>query len=419
MTALVQRRPDPPQTEAAGCAGSPSPVAALPLRVLHVIPSISSVHGGPSKAILTMEAALSAIGLSVTTLTTDDDGPGRRLAAFPPAGPGVTRIYRRKRTEFYKVAPGLAAWLWNNAAGFDVVHIHALFSFSSVAAALLCLRRGVPYVVRPLGTLASYGLSGRRRHLKRLSLALLESRVLEGASAVHFTSEREAEEARQALRRPLKGVVIPLGLSGLGESRPERRYSVTAEASAQTVLFMSRLDPKKNVEGLLEAAALIAPACPGLRLVIAGQGAPSYERGLHERACKLGLGDKVEWLGHIEGPAKTAALARADFFVLPSHSENFGIAVAEAMQVGLPCVVGRGVALAASIETAGAGIAVDPDPQSIAAALETLISKPRERRRMGENARRLAQAEFSAEVMAHKLAALYRDLASGKQVPAL
>jgi glycosyltransferase involved in cell wall biosynthesis len=359
------------------------------------------------------------MGVSVTTLTTDDDGPGRRFATCPLACPGVTRIYRRKRTEFYKVAPGLAAWLWTNAASFDVVHIHALFSFSSVAAALLCSRRGVPYVVRPLGTLSQYGLTRRRQLLKRISLALLEGRVLDGASAVHFTSEREAEEARAALRRPLKSFVIPLGLDELAESRPERRPSAAAEASGQTILFMSRLDPKKNVEALLEAIALIAAVCPGIRLIIAGQGTPSYERSLHERARMLGLDDKVEWLGHVEGSAKTSALGRGDIFALPSLSENFGIAVAEAMQAGLPCVVGRGVALAGSIETAGAGIAVDPAPQSIALALETLIRKPSERKRMGENARRLAQAEFSAEIMARRLAVLYRHLANGKPVPAL
>jgi glycosyltransferase involved in cell wall biosynthesis len=368
------------------------------------------VHGGPSKAIATMEAALSAQGVEVTTLTTDDDGPGLRFAAPPLAAPGVTRVYQRKRTEFYKVAPGLASWLWRNVARFDLVHIHALFSFSSVAAAAMCAQRGVPYVVRPLGTLSQYGLTRRRRLLKRISLAVLEGRVLQGASAVHFTSELEAEEASAALSFALNGVVIPLGLDGLAESQPERQSSTGRKAAGTTILFMSRLDPKKNVEGLLDAFARLAPAWPGLRLSIAGRGSTAYERSLHQRAGDLGLGDKVAWLGHVEGAAKTAALSGADIFVLPSISENFGIAVAEAMLAGLPCVVGRGVALACSIEWAEAGLAVDPDPQSIAAAIETLLSRPQECRGMGENARRFAQAELTAEAMAHRLIALYRDI---------
>jgi hypothetical protein len=109
------------------------------LNVLHVIPSVSPVRGGPSRAIAMIERALASSGVSITTATTDDDGPGRRLRAEaqPRTANGARRVYARKRLQFYTVAPGLVPWLWRHVRDFDVVHIHALFSFTSTAAALM------------------------------------------------------------------------------------------------------------------------------------------------------------------------------------------------------------------------------------------------------------------------------------------
>ena len=414
LTVAAQSLSDLPSREIGSAAAAlPGRSPASPLRVLHVIPSVSSAHGGPSKAILTMESALSALGVSVTTVTTDDDGPGRRFAGPPLAASGVTRIYHPKRTEFYKIAPELALWLWRNIGRFDLVHIHALFSFSSVAAAVLCAQQRVPYIVRPLGTLSPYGLARRRRFLKQLSLAVLEGPMLRGASAVHFTSEAEAEEARAALGRRLNGVVIPLGLDGLAESWTEQQQGATRKAAGQTILFMSRLDPKKNVEGLLEAFARIAPQWPHARLAIAGGGSAAYERCLHKRADDLGLNDSVEWLGHVEGAAKAAALGGADIFVLPSFSENFGIAAVEAMAKGLPCVLGRDVAVATQAERFGAACAVEPTAEVVAAALVRLLESSELRMQMGEAAARFSHENYSAQTMARRLVELYHDIRRG------
>ena len=96
-----------------------------------------------------MEAAVTEAGAQVTTATTDDDGPGRRLAidARPDQANRATRFYARKWLDFYNIAPGIVPWLWRNVRRFDVVHIHALFSFSSIAAAIVARARGVPYII--------------------------------------------------------------------------------------------------------------------------------------------------------------------------------------------------------------------------------------------------------------------------------
>ncbi len=129
--------------------------AVTELHVLHVIPSVALAHGGPSRALMNMEQALSERGIAVTTATTDDDGPGRSRRKAGPTGEvvGVQRVYFRKWLGFYKVAPCLLPWLWRHVQDYEVVHIHALFSFTSIAAAWVARMRGVPYVLRPLGTL--------------------------------------------------------------------------------------------------------------------------------------------------------------------------------------------------------------------------------------------------------------------------
>jgi glycosyltransferase involved in cell wall biosynthesis len=132
------------------------------MRVLHVIPSVSPVHGGPSRAILDMERALAERGIEVTTVTTNDDGNSRTLPVLcsePVATPYATRWYFPRTTLFFKVSIRLAQWLRANVADFDVVHAHALFSFAPIASAFIARQAGVPYVLRPLGVLSRYGMT--------------------------------------------------------------------------------------------------------------------------------------------------------------------------------------------------------------------------------------------------------------------
>lgn len=377
------------------------------LRVLHVIPSLAPEEGGPSRAMLEIERGLAAAGLDVTTLTT----VARADAPLPPAPERVRRICLRRRAAFYKAAPGLVPLLPSLLRRHDVVHVHALFSFAPNLAALGARTLGIPYVVRPLGTLARYGLAARRPALKRLSLACLEGPLLRGASAVHFTSRAEQTEA-EGLGVPMRGVVIPLGLPlPAGPPPAPDALSDLPEPAGRTVLlFLSRLDPKKNLEGLIDALAGSEAFSESGLLLVAGDGPPAYVAELKARAAPLG--DRVVWLGHVEGARKAALLAAADLFVLPSFSENFGIAAAEALAAGLPCLLGHGVALAGEVAEAGAGRAVAPDPASLRVALDDLIRSAPLRTGMGRRARALAAERYDGAAMTRRLVDLYQTLAA-------
>ena len=385
------------------------------MKVLHVIPSLSPIHGGPTRALALMERALAAQGVRVETATTDDDGPGRRngrACGQALEENGARHWYFAKRLEFYKPSPAFARWIAGNVRNYDLVHIHALFSFTTTMAARAARQAAVPYIIRPLGTLNNYGMKRRRPWLKDLSMRWIEGPALRQAAAVHFTSEAEVVQARQ-LGISMKEVLIPLGVeaelaAGAGGSDP-----FAGLHGAPCALFLSRLDPKKNLEGLLAAAALLKDEMPHLHLLVAGDGLPGYVASLKARAAALGITDHLTWAGHLEGDAKAAAFATADVFVLPSFSENFGIAAAEALAAGLPCVLGEGVAIAKDVVQARAGLAVAPDAQSIADGLRRIIADKQELLAMSANARRLAQDRFSVQALGISLKRLYTDILNG------
>ncbi|PPC88185.1 MAG: hypothetical protein CTY31_02270 [Hyphomicrobium sp.] len=389
------------------------------IKVLHVIPSVSLVHGGPTHALNTIERALTNNGIDVTTLTTDDDGPQCRLAlsAQPDRTNNARRVYFRKQSDFYKVALGVIPWLWRNVHTFDAIHIHGLFSFTSIVAGYIARIRGIPYVVRPLGTLADYGQKTHRPTLKKLSLAVLEGPILSSAYAVHFTSENERTEA-EAIVANLSGIVIPLGIEMTDpdpstSKKPER--PVAATDAAIHLLFLSRIHPKKNIEGLLHAIAAIVAEGSHLRLDIAGEGSPDYVHKLQKLAATLGLQERIFWLGHVDGPQKAATFATADIYLLPSFSENFGIAAAEAMAAGKACILGSGVAIGADAARCGAALLVEPEPEHIAAALRRLLHNKKARLAMGTAANSHARRMFSTDLMAHRMAALYDKMAASNR----
>lgn len=380
------------------------------MRVLQVIPSLAAVHGGPSFVLPIMERAIAAEGIVVETITTDDEGPGRRSDKGDGEAReenGVVRRYFPKQSDFYKVSMPLSRWANREVRRFDVVHIHALFSHTSTAVARIAGRAGVPYIIRPLGVLNQYGVKQRRALLKKCSLRWVERSLLRDAAAVHFTLGAERIEAK-LLGIPFQAVVIPVGLESAGPP--------TSGSEARSVLYLSRIDPVKNLECLFAAWSRIHAAHPDWRLRIAGSGPESYLARLHERAESLGIEASVEWLGLVSGGQKARILADAGVFVLPSHSENFGIAAAEALLAGKACVFTPGVAVGAMAALRGAAVLAEGNPESLGCALANLMADGSARAALGDKARRFGQSELSAAVMGRRLRELYERVAKGTSV---
>lgn len=383
------------------------------LKVLHVIPSVGPARGGPSAAIRALTRSLVEGGCDVDVVTTDDNGRHRLDVSLNEEviEQGVCYRYFRRQIYFYTVSLPLARWVKKHVSDYDVVHVHALFSFAPAAAGRHARRHAIPYVVRPLGTLGAWGMR-QKGFLKKVSYGLIERNLLRHASAVHFTSHTEADAARNYVP-PGRSVIVPNPVEPPRTAQMDGNLlrSRYPQLSDQLLLiFLSRLDPKKGLDLLLPAVAQLQNRIPDMALVVAGAGSVSYETWVRAEVTRLGIDDRVVMLGEVAGGDKWSVLASGDVFVLPSREENFGIAVAEAMSIGLPVVVGSGVAIARDIEAAGAGLVTNYDVADLAAKLHTLGSDQSLRRRMGSEGRSLVHRKFSPSGVSSQLIQLYQRL---------
>jgi glycosyltransferase involved in cell wall biosynthesis len=316
---------------------------------------------------------------------------------------------------FYSVSLPLAFWIARHAREYDVVHVHSLFSFPSLAASFFSRISGVPYVIRPLGTLCRWGRQHRRPLLKKASLALIEKKILAGAAAIHYTSEQEKEEAADlGISRPAwvlaNPVDRPAQYASLGRGHFRTKYP--GLAGRPIILFLARLDPVKGLDLLLTAFKRVRERYVRAALVIAGQGDPHFESALRRQAEQLGITDSIIWAGFLDGESKWSALLDADVFVLPSYSENFGVAAVEAMCAGTPVVVSDRVGIHQAIQRAESGIVVRCDSRELADAITRLLDDPRLRARLSTNAKELATREFSADAVRSGLIRGYEALQS-------
>lgn len=380
------------------------------IRVLHVIPSVAPRYGGPSTNIWPMTAALrDHHGLTVELATTDADGPTDRLTpADLPTGavpvhllPGVGGDHRP-----------LAAWLAAHAAGYDVIHTHSLWNRHVAAAAGAARRAGVPYVVRPCGMLSGY--SWRRSWWKKRAYWwLVERNNVRRAAAVHATSPDEAADVRAC---GVTGPVydIPIGIDPAAFDAPPRPGWLRDQCGAAAgerpiVLFLSRLHPKKGVtDFLLPAfARLRTPAF----LAIAGgvdETTPGYGDEVRATVERLGLADRVAILGAVQPADRWAAFDGAATFCLPSHSENFGVVVTEALARGCPVVVSEGTAAGVHAVAAGAGRSVRLDPGAVAEALDGFLTDPSSALAAGAAGREYVRKNLAWPALAGRIAEMYR-----------
>ncbi|MGB5705510.1 MAG: glycosyltransferase [Arenicellales bacterium] len=387
------------------------------LKILHVIPAVAPIYGGPSKLVLSMCSALNHKGHQSEIVTSSADGHGslnQPLHRFIDYQGVRCLFFARKLGEGFKYAPGMSAWLHQHVTDYDLVHIHGVFSWSSIAASKACLTRSVPYLVRPLGSLDPWSLK-RKSLQKRFLTWLWVERMLQRASRIHYTSAREQREAERG-RNIGKGVVLPAAIDIRQlEYEPSPDWfaeNFPALSGCQYILFLGRLVPKKKLENLIEAFGRIE-VNDGLKLVIAGAGEPEYCEKLRGLARRSAAVQRIIFMNWVEGGAKIALIRNCSLFVLISDNENFGIAVAEAMACGRAVVVNQGVYLCDHILENQSGWVIDKDTE-LAAVLDSAMQNKAERLRRGARGRGLVKQRFTWDCVVTQLENLYHDCADSK-----
>jgi glycosyltransferase involved in cell wall biosynthesis len=392
-----------------------------PLRILHVIASLAPRYGGPSQVCLELCGELARRGERVSIFTTDIDGAGRLdLPRQHPerAGGADVRSFPVQWPRRYVTSWPLARALRRAIPEHDIVHIHSLYLFPSTVAAHYCRRADVPYLVRPHGTLDPY-MFRRHRARKWVYERLFEWRNLQRAAALHFTSLEEQELTRP-LRLRAPGVVVPPGVHVERYAGPTAEGGTPApweEAPGRRVIhFLGRLNFKKGLDLLARAFADLARRRRDLHLVLAGPDDEGYGREVRGWLAEAGVLERCTFTGMLLGAPKLAALHRADVFVLPSYSENFGVAVVEAMACGLPVVVSDRVNIWREIAQARAGRVVPCEAAAVTRGLAAVLDDPR-RRDMGERGRLLVAERFTWAAAGARMLAAYHGILNGRGVP--
>jgi len=387
------------------------------MRILHVIPTVANRDGGPSRAVIGMCREANRRGAHAEIFTTNLDGPGTHNV---PCGVPVDRDGVQV-THFpvaisgtYKISPMLASALRRKIPSCDVAHIHSLYQFPSTAAAFYCRKFGVPYILRPHGTLDPY-LFSRHRGRKLLYELLIERRNLRCAAAVHFVTEEERRLAAQS-KLLFNPVVVPFGIDF--DDLPALRDRTAMEAEwpetrgRHVILFLGRVNFKKGLDILAKAFGTIARSRCDVVLLVAGPDNEGYASRVRGWLQEEGVQKNTVFTGLLTGRRKVAVLAGASLFVLPSYTENLGVAVVEAMAAGLPVVISRHVNICREVADAHAGFVTDNSPREVAAAILRLIEQPELALTLGKNGRRLALSRFSWDFTGPRLMHLYADVAA-------
>lgn len=387
------------------------------MRILHVIGDLAPQSGGPPKACVEMARAMARLGHEVAIATTDFS---------PSAGRAEPRIAPEPGLSLHVFPIGfprrwLASWPLRRALpelvrAADVVDIHSLYLFHSWAAGTLCRRLGVPYFVRPHGTLDPV-IHRRHRWRKRVMELWFQDRLLRDAATIHYTSAEEMRLAEPFVHGA-PGVVVPLGLDLAEYSAPppagafRRRHPEIGQRPI--LLFLGRLNFKKGLDVLIEAVARVAAAGIDAHLVIAGPdgGMEAAARGWVSSA---GLEARTTFTGMLTGADKLAAFADAALFVLPSLSENFGIAVVEAMACGTPVLVSDRVNIWREIVADGGGLAEAPNADSFAAAMTGLLQDEPHRLAMGRAALASVARRYQWSAIAPDLERIYARVAATRR----
>ncbi|MBL8807444.1 MAG: glycosyltransferase [Rhodospirillales bacterium] len=380
------------------------------IRIVHVIASIAAATGGPARAVADMARAVAARGHDVAIWTTDRDMTAAERAAPLPADGVARHVFAQGWPATFATSWPLARALDAAIPQADIVHIHSLYLFHVWYAARVCRKAGVPYLLRPHGTLDPF-LRTRGRLKKALVGFAFQDRVIREAAALHFTAEEEMRLAAP-YTSGAKGVIVPNGLDmGEYDSLPAPGGFIARHpelAGTKPVLFLSRINFKKGLDVLIPAFAKALAAEPALRLVIAGPD-DGYKATAAAFAREAGVADKIVWTGMLAGEEKKQAFVDCTAFALPSWSENFGIAIVEAMACEAPVVISDRVNIWREISNAGAGLVSPPEIDHVAAHILLLAGDPLRARRMGEAGRRLASDRYDWKNIAVDLERVYRE----------
>lgn len=369
------------------------------MRVLQVVESLDPRFGGTAVSITQLVNQLAERGVDVAIFLPDGSN-----SAYLRPHPQI-RVSQRQSLASWKV--GFAFHLGRDLATLgksDLVHIHGLWRLHYTQIDRFAHKQGLPVVLSTHGMLEPSALE-HHGWRKRVARILYQDSVLKRVQCFHTTASSEADNLyRLGLRRPT--AVIPWGIDAPRQD-PPRTISRSRVGGRRTALYLSRFHPIKGLDLLLRAWSAVEKSFPQWDLMLAGYDENGYRMQLQALAGFLGISQRVFFRGPLLSKEKEAAFADAEIFLLPSRSENFGLAVGEALARGLPVITTTGTPWS-SVADWGCGWYVEPSVPAITQALMAALEQPGTKlRQMGERGRELVLTQFSIATSGKAMVDLY------------
>jgi len=375
------------------------------MKILQMVRTLDPSTGGVVRAVLLLSRALMQAGHEVEIVSLDvPDSTWLDAVGMKGCALGATR-------STYGYSARLLPWLREKGGRFDRVIVNGIWQYHSLAAHRRYAGSSIPYYVFPHGMLdpwfkRTYPL----KHLKKwLYWPWADYRVLRDARAVIFTSEEERLEARKSfwLYRA-REKISPLGVEAPDPAQADARdlflEKYPALRNTRILLFLGRLHLKKGCDLLLDALAAQRNSAEPISLVLAGPDQEGWSERLHAQSARLALPFPIVQTGMLEGALKAGAFAAADAFILPSHQENFGLSVVEALAAGVPVLISNCVNIWREIAADGAGYVENDDLAGTTRLIKRWVhTAPEMRDAMRENARKCFARRFEIHRAAQSL----------------
>jgi len=391
------------------------------MKILHIVSSYwpAFEFGGPIESVHQLNKWLIKKGADITVYTTNAGlKKNKNIILKKETVVNGVKVFYFPYYGYvhFTFSPVLCWTIRKNIKNFDLIHITGVWNFPVLAAAFWARFYKKPYIISSRGSLMKEPMEKKSLLIKKIFLFLFVRRDLKNASAVHFTVEAEKEEYMKASLPLKKAIIIPNGFDiiefkkQLSQNFFRNKFNIGADK--KVILFLSRLNWKKGLDTLIPAFAEVLKKESRAVLVLAGPDEKNYKKEIELKIvnCKLKIGKDVIFTDMLIGEDKISAYRESDVFVLPSYSENFGMAVVEAMTCELPVIITKGVGISKEVEKAGAGIVIEKDKKQLTEAILKILENPQLGKKMGENGRKLVETEFSSEKVAEKWIEEYSNL---------
>lgn len=393
--------------------------AVLLMKILIVVPFVSSIYGGLPKAVIELAHALGNIGVNVDIVTTNAN---RSNKLEVPLHTWITeKSYRIKYFPYnnllnYQISFSLTKWLFQHITDYDLVHTNAIFSCPILPAYWACHRHQIPYVITPHGMLEPWALS-YKSWKKHPYYRLFEKPALQRASAIQMLASSEAENVKALnLKAPI--VIVPNGIHRQDFETlptPELFYQNFPHThNKKLILFLGRIDPQKGLDLLAVAFSKLHSQFPETHLIVAGPDNNDFLPTAQNYFLEAGCLEAVTFTGMLTGSLKYAALAAASLYVAPSYSEGFSLSVLEGMASGLPCIITTACNFPEA-ESAQAAYIININADELADALIRCLKHPQQAKEMGKRARKFIFEQYTWDVIATQMIQVYSAILN--QIP--